>query len=114
MMQALSKSTQRLNLPAATVIHFSGRIQAYVYRFSFPPARGHCSCSTRPYSYPTAEDHNAALEQRKEFREAVKKYVKSEMPNLDGFSLFDESSRYEIDFPPGWKSEKESQNKTDN
>jgi hypothetical protein len=66
------------------------------------------------YPYPTAEDHNAALEQRKEFREAVKKYVKSEMPNLDGFSLFDESSRYEIDFPPGWKSEKESQNKTDN
>lgn len=58
------------------------------------------------YSYQKAEDRNATSTQRSEFRNAVKNYVNTEMPNLDGFSLFDESLRYEIDFPPGWKSEK--------
>jgi hypothetical protein len=36
--------------------------------------------------------------QRKEFEN----YVRNKMPNLDGFALFDDFHRYEIDFPKGW------------
>lgn len=35
-------------------------------------------------------------------REAVKKYVSEVLENLDGFVLFDEAHRYEIELPRGW------------
>lgn len=35
-----------------------------------------------------------------------KKYVIDEFANLDGFDLLDETNRYEIIFPPGWKHPK--------
>jgi hypothetical protein len=45
-------------------------------------------------------------EEKKQFRDELRKYVSGELPNLDGFVLFDERNRYQIDFPGGWKNDK--------
>jgi hypothetical protein len=37
-----------------------------------------------------------------ERRAKLAAYVAKEMPNLDGFVLFDEANRYQINFPKGW------------
>jgi hypothetical protein len=37
-----------------------------------------------------------------ERRADLSAYVAKEMPNLDGFVLFDEANRYQINFPKGW------------
>jgi hypothetical protein len=42
-------------------------------------------------------------EERKKYRDAVKKYVNDELPRLNGFAAFDEISRYRINFPNGWR-----------
>lgn len=59
------------------------------------------------YSCPVVEKENASQEGRKKYREAVEKYVAETLPNLNGFDLLDESNRYEIVFPPGWKQQTE-------
>jgi hypothetical protein len=59
------------------------------------------------YRYPEKEKRHADLEERKKYREAVEKYVSDELSNLDGFDLLDETNRYEIIFPAGWKRSKE-------
>ena len=55
------------------------------------------------YSCPDRAKENANLEERKRHRKAVENYVMDEMGNLDGFGLLDETNRYEIIFPAGWK-----------
>jgi len=42
-------------------------------------------------------------EERKEYREAVRKYVNEELPKLSGFADFDEVDRLRINFPNGWR-----------
>ena len=37
-----------------------------------------------------------------ERRAKLAAYVAKEVPNLDGFVLFDEANRYQINFPKGW------------
>lgn len=44
---------------------------------------------------------NLPEEQEKQHK-ALEDYVRNEMPNLDGFVLFDDFHGYEIDFPKGW------------
>jgi len=56
-----------------------------------------------PYPYPVKEKNNDTLEERRKYTAAVEKYVVNEMGNLDGFDLLDETNRYEIIFPGGWK-----------
>jgi hypothetical protein len=58
------------------------------------------------YSCPDHEAANASKDERKRHREAVEKYLSEEMHNLDGFELFDEANRYDIEFPSGWKKAK--------
>lgn len=49
---------------------------------------------------------SATPEEKKTQRLAVATHITENMSNLNGFVLFDESARYEIDFPKGWKDEK--------
>lgn len=55
------------------------------------------------YHYPVREKNDPTLEERKQFRTDVAKYITNEFKNLDGFVLFDTTNRYEIDFPTGWE-----------
>jgi hypothetical protein len=43
-------------------------------------------------------------EEREKYREAVKQYVNDDLPRLNGFAAFDETNRYRINFPNGWRS----------
>ncbi|MHB8483201.1 MAG: hypothetical protein ACYDBV_10810 [Nitrospiria bacterium] len=45
---------------------------------------------------------DATEEERKKFKSELKKYLNEKAPNLNGFVLFDDANKYEIDFPKGW------------
>jgi hypothetical protein len=55
------------------------------------------------YPYPVKQEENPNSEERIKYREAVEKYAMEEFSNVDGFDLLDETNRYEIIFPAGWK-----------
>lgn len=58
---------------------------------------GYAYRGTQPLSGGTAKaerDHDRAL---------IVAYVRDELPNLEGFALFHENTRYQIDLPKGWK-----------
>ena len=55
------------------------------------------------YPYTVKEKDNADANERRAYRQAVEKYIADEPSNLDGFDLLDETNRYEIVFPGGWK-----------
>jgi hypothetical protein len=54
---------------------------------------------------------DASIEERKKFRKELEKYVDKKLSNLNGFSLFDEMNRYQIDFPNGWSSDEKQAEK---
>jgi hypothetical protein len=56
-----------------------------------------------PYTYNLSEKENANHEERRAYSAQVAKYVTDKLSNLGGFVLFDDSHRYEIDFPSGWE-----------
>ena len=58
------------------------------------------------YPYPVKEKTDANLEERRKYRAGLDKYISEEMGNLDGFDFLDETNRYEIIFPGGWKHPK--------
>jgi hypothetical protein len=58
---------------------------------------------TIPYPYSVKLKEKANSEERKLYQTGVTKFVSEELPNLDGFVLFDNTNRYEIDFPNGWE-----------
>jgi hypothetical protein len=62
------------------------------------------------YTYPGSDVlvHDTP-EERKKYRDAVKKYLNDDLPRLNGFAAYDEINRYRIDFPSGWKSTKSGQ-----
>jgi hypothetical protein len=39
---------------------------------------------------------------KEKFRADVQKFVNEKHPNIGGFVLFDQSKRYQIEFPKGW------------
>jgi len=59
------------------------------------------------YPYPEKEKEHANLEERRTYRAGIEKFVSDELGNLDGFDLLDETNRYEILFPGGWKHPKQ-------
>jgi hypothetical protein len=70
----------------------------------FVPARSRVWIPLKvPYPYSIKEKDNPNKDERQEYTIQVAKYVTSELPNLDGFVLFDTLHRYEIDFPGGWE-----------
>jgi hypothetical protein len=64
------------------------------------------------YSYPGADAllRETAAE-RQSYRDAVKKYVRDELPRLNGFAAFDEIYRYRINFPNDWRQEEQAHGK---
>jgi hypothetical protein len=74
----------------------------------FIPARQRVeySVSVPQMRYDTlAEKYRGTSRQMPEQKpnpEALAAYVNKEFPNLDGFVLFDEVNRYQINFPKGW------------
>jgi hypothetical protein len=50
-------------------------------------------------------------DERKKYRDAVKKYVKDDLPRLYGFAMFDEINRYRINFPSSWKQAEQANDK---
>jgi hypothetical protein len=55
------------------------------------------------YPYPDREKSDANLDERIKFRQGIEKYTTDTFSNLDGFDLLDQTNRYEIIFPAGWK-----------
>lgn len=56
------------------------------------------------YHFPGERHPNDAPEERKRYRQAVKKYVSDNLPRLNGIAAFDDANRYRINFPNGWQS----------
>jgi hypothetical protein len=54
-----------------------------------------------PYDKETLPS-NASREQKTAWRQRLASYLNQEMGNLNGFVLFDESNRYQINLPKGW------------
>jgi hypothetical protein len=69
----------------------------------FLPAKQRLKFGIRfPYSYEKRMPANATSEQRKIYRKELADYVRTHASNLNGFVLFDETNRYQIDFAKGW------------
>lgn len=54
------------------------------------------------YPYKKARKTAVSREEREKFRREIESYLNEELTNLDGFVLFDEMNRYQINFPKGW------------
>ena len=59
-------------------------------------------CIQAGRDYPEKLEACATREQWETYRKKLAAYVNKQMPNLDGFVLFDNINRYQIDFPKGW------------
>jgi hypothetical protein len=57
------------------------------------------------YRFPGEKKPSDTPDERKKYREAVRKYVNDDMPRLNEFAAFDDANRYRINFPSGWKSQ---------
>jgi len=71
----------------------------------FIPAkqRARYRISLPSYKYPGGWlKDNPTEEERDGYEKEISAYVGQKLGNLDGFVLFDETNRYEIDFPKGW------------
>jgi hypothetical protein len=70
----------------------------------FIPAKSRVRLSLNiPYTYPVQEKSYDSPEERRQYKAGVARYVADTFSNLDGFVLFDTTTRYEIDFPTGWE-----------
>jgi hypothetical protein len=53
-----------------------------------------------PYDKSLKKD--ATKDEKNEYRKNLEIYLNKEFTNLDGFTLFDEVNRYQIELPKGW------------
>ena len=58
------------------------------------------------YDVDVPKPINASLEELHKHYDAVAQAVSEKMANLNGFMIFDENTRYQIDLPGDWKKEK--------
>lgn len=63
------------------------------------------------FSSPVHLSNSSSDDERRKYYAAVAAHVTQRMSNLDGFVVFDESLRYQIDLPNGWKKEFEENEK---
>lgn len=54
------------------------------------------------YPYDKSLKNDATKEEKERYRKDLEAYVAKEFSNLDGFTIFDEVNRYQIEFPKGW------------
>jgi hypothetical protein len=68
------------------------------------------SITTPSYGFSalTQLTSSSTLDERLKYYAEVAAYVTKRMSNLNGFVLFDESNRYQVDLPSGWKKETEA------
>ena len=52
--------------------------------------------------YEKESRSNATQVEKEKFRKELAAFLKEKAPNLNGFALFDELKRYQIDFGRGW------------
>jgi len=83
-----------LKLPVFVPAHQKTRITISTPSYGFSPPTHLTSSSTPEEKY-------------KHYAETAA-YVTKQMPNLNGFVLFDESNRYQVELPNGWKKEAEA------
>jgi hypothetical protein len=60
------------------------------------------------FSPPTHLTSSSTLDEKHKYYAEVAAHVAKEMSNLNGFELFDESNRYQVELPSGWKKETEA------
>jgi hypothetical protein len=70
----------------------------------FLPAKQHAEVEVELLDYYfTGDRHpNDTPEERRKYKEGVKKYLNDSLPRLNGFAAFDDAKRYRINFPNGW------------
>jgi|SRR5882724_547992 len=83
-----------LKLPVFVPAHQKTRITISMPSYGFSPST-HLTGSSTP-----EESHRHHAE--------VAAHVTKQMSNLNGFVLFDESNRYQVELPNGWKKETEA------
>jgi hypothetical protein len=54
------------------------------------------------FPYDKSLKKNATRAEREQYSKKIEAYANKEWSNLDGFVLFDETARYQIEFPKGW------------
>lgn len=91
---------------AKTFAQFGGLRDSLKFPVFVPARRRVRFPLTILYAYQVKEPEKSTPEERERYETEVRKYVTDELANLDGFVLFDSSSRYEVDFPNGWKQGK--------
>lgn len=71
----------------------------------FVPAHGRTRFGLH-LRYPYSEKYNSAAseDERYDFGTKLAMYMTSELSNLDGFVVLDQTRRYKIEFPNGWKA----------
>jgi len=71
----------------------------------FLPTKQHTEVKIElPNYHFSGKEPRDSPDDRKKYREAVKKYVSDTLPQLNGFAAFDDENRYRINFPNGWYS----------
>lgn len=74
----------------------------------FIPARKRVRFPIRlPHPYSAEHKDVTDVADAEKHRQAVEKYMVDKLSNLNGFDLLDETNRYEIIFPAGWKHPKQ-------
>jgi len=56
----------------------------------------------KAYTVDATYPENASQQEKDQYYKTVADYVTNKMSNLNGFVIYDESSRTEIDLPNGW------------
>jgi hypothetical protein len=54
------------------------------------------------YPYEKKSRGEATQDEREKYRKELAAFLKEKAPNLNGFALFDELNRYQVDFARGW------------
>jgi hypothetical protein len=85
-----------LKLPIFVPAHQKTRISVTMPGYSFPTV-------ARPTIASTSEEWH-------KYHAGVAAHVTKKMSNLNGFVLFDEESRYQVELPNGWKKQTEENN----
>ncbi len=85
----IEKDHGNLDFPIFVPQHNRSRVFVHLPDYKFPDSAA--------YSQKSEDD-------RKQYRKVLGKFVAEQIPNLDGFVIFDKASRYEIVLPPGWKN----------
>ncbi len=83
-----------------------GKFVKFIDDEIFLPAKQHAEIKIElsDYHFTGDKPRSDNADDRKRYRDAIKKYLNDTIPQLNGFAAFDEVERYRINFPNGWSS----------